>query len=104
MLRRHHRLRGGLVALALGAILLPQLGVRAQAPVPRQGPPSPRFPAQLRPPDDPAVVERGRRLYSVSCRSLQRLVPFVPRRGPSRRRHGWSQSAAFGARTQRREG
>jgi len=27
------------------------------------------FPAQQRPPDDPAVVERGRQVYTVSCRS-----------------------------------
>jgi len=27
------------------------------------------FPAQQRPPDDPAVVERGRQIYTVSCRS-----------------------------------
>lgn len=36
---------------------------------PQQGPPPPRFPAQLRPPEDPVIVERGRRIYGVSCRS-----------------------------------
>ena len=32
-------------------------------------PPGPRFPAHLRPPDDPATVERGKQVYSVACRS-----------------------------------
>ena len=35
----------------------------------RGAPPRPRFPAQLRPPDDPAVIERGKQVYSVACRS-----------------------------------
>jgi cytochrome c oxidase cbb3-type subunit 3 len=43
----------------------------AQAPqqLPAQGPPQPRFPAQLRPPDDPQVVVRGKRVYEFSCRA-----------------------------------
>ena len=35
----------------------------------RGAPPRPRFPAQLRPPDDPAVIERGKQVYSVACRA-----------------------------------
>ena len=35
----------------------------------RGAPPGPRFPAQLRPPGDPAVIERGKQVYSVACRS-----------------------------------
>jgi cytochrome c oxidase cbb3-type subunit 3 len=38
----------------------------AQAPAAPRIPP---FPAQMRTPDDPAVVERGRTLYNISCRS-----------------------------------
>jgi cytochrome c oxidase cbb3-type subunit 3 len=43
----------------------------AQAPqqLPAQAPPPPRFPAQLRPPDDPQVIARGKRVYDVSCRA-----------------------------------
>ena len=41
----------------------------AQAPAPTQGPPPPRFPAQMRPPEDPELVTRGKRVYDISCRS-----------------------------------
>ena len=41
----------------------------AQSPPPAQGPPVPRFPAQQRPPDDPQVVARGKRVYEISCRA-----------------------------------
>src|SRR5262245_27545864 len=45
-------------------------GLDGQAPAGGRGaPPGPRFPAQLRPPDDPAQVERGKQVYSVACRS-----------------------------------
>jgi len=37
-----------------------------QSPAPPRIPP---FPAQMRTPDDPAVVERGRTIYGISCRS-----------------------------------
>jgi cytochrome c oxidase cbb3-type subunit 3 len=44
--------------------------VEGQAPAGGRGaPPGPRFPAQLRAPDDPALVERGKQVYSVACRS-----------------------------------
>jgi cytochrome c oxidase cbb3-type subunit 3 len=42
---------------------------------PGQGPPAPGgrgapgFPAQQRPPGDPAVVERGKQVYGISCRA-----------------------------------
>ena len=38
----------------------------AQAPAP--GPP-PRFPAQMRPAEDPDLVARGKRVYDISCRA-----------------------------------
>lgn len=63
------RRRPWIAALALASTLLAEPAIDAQTPVPRPGPPPPRFPAQLRPPDDPALVERGRRVYGVSCRS-----------------------------------
>ena len=57
----------------LGAVLTVVLGLgfvaAAQAPAPVQGPPPPRFPAQMRPPEDPELVARGRRVYDVSCRA-----------------------------------
>jgi cytochrome c oxidase cbb3-type subunit 3 len=58
---------GWTAALAIVAALRPEAG--AQAPAPQQGPAGPRFPAQLRAREDPEAVERGRRIYSVSCRS-----------------------------------
>jgi cytochrome c oxidase cbb3-type subunit III len=42
---------------------------QAPGPAPAQGPPLPRFPAQLRPPDDPELVARGKRVYDISCRA-----------------------------------
>ena len=57
-----------LVALTL--VIATRAGVEGQAPGGGRGaPPGPRFPAQLRPPDDPALVERGKQVYSVACRS-----------------------------------
>jgi cytochrome c oxidase cbb3-type subunit III len=57
-----------LVALTL--VIASRVGVEGQAPAGGRGaPPGPRFPAQLRPPDDPAQVERGKQVYSVACRS-----------------------------------
>lgn len=57
-----------LVALTL--VIAARAGVEGQAPAGGRGaPPGPRFPAQLRPPDDPAQVERGKQVYSVACRS-----------------------------------
>jgi cytochrome c oxidase cbb3-type subunit 3 len=57
-----------LVALTL--VVAARIGVEGQAPAGGRGaPPAPRFPAQLRPPDDPAQVERGKQVYSVACRS-----------------------------------
>jgi cytochrome c oxidase cbb3-type subunit III len=45
-------------------------GVAGQTPAGGRGAaPGPRFPAQLRPPDDPAQVERGKQVYSVACRA-----------------------------------
>ena len=44
-------------------------GSQAPAAPAGVGPATPRFPAQLRPPDDPAVVERGNQVYGVSCRA-----------------------------------
>jgi cytochrome c oxidase cbb3-type subunit III len=42
---------------------------QAPGPIPVQGPPLPRFPAQQRPPDDPELVARGKRVYDISCRA-----------------------------------
>jgi cytochrome c oxidase cbb3-type subunit III len=51
-------------------VIAARVGVEGQAPAGGRGaPPGPRFPAQLRPPDDPAQVERGKQVYSVACRS-----------------------------------
>jgi len=53
---------GARVTLA-GAV---QAGVTQPPPAPARTPP---FPAQMRAPDDPAVVERGKAIYDISCRS-----------------------------------
>src|SRR5262245_15355615 len=46
------------------------ISTAAQAPVvPPPGQPVYRFPAQQRPPDDPELVARGKRVYDISCRS-----------------------------------
>jgi cytochrome c oxidase cbb3-type subunit III len=65
-----------LAVLAVGAASF-GISAAAQGPGPAQapgatpalGPPPPRFPAQLRPPDDPELVARGRRVYDISCRA-----------------------------------
>ena len=54
----------GLILMAVAC-----LAVSGTAQAPAQGPPTPRFPAQLRPPDDPQVVARGKRVYDISCRA-----------------------------------
>jgi cytochrome c oxidase cbb3-type subunit 3 len=55
---------------ALSLVAAARVGVEGQAPAGGRGaPPRPRFPAQLRPPDDPAQVERGKQVYRVACRS-----------------------------------
>jgi cytochrome c oxidase cbb3-type subunit 3 len=71
-------------ATALSGYPLVAQQAPVQAPSPpapaTQGPPAPApggrgrggiasFPAQQRPPADPAMVERGRNLYSIECRS-----------------------------------
>jgi cytochrome c oxidase cbb3-type subunit 3 len=66
-MRRAQWMKASTLALALGVAPLAVAVGRAQAPA--QGPPAPRFPAQLRPPDDPAIVERGRGIYGISCRA-----------------------------------
>jgi cytochrome c oxidase cbb3-type subunit 3 len=58
-----------IASLALAAALCSDAFVSAQAPAPVPVPPPPRFSAQLRPPDDPQLVARGRRVYDISCRS-----------------------------------
>jgi cytochrome c oxidase cbb3-type subunit 3 len=58
-----------IASLALAAALCSTAFVSAQAPAPVPVPPPPRFSAQLRPPDDPELVARGRRVYDISCRS-----------------------------------
>lgn len=69
------RLVGVLLAMCAGlagfaAAPAPSPAVtQAPAPAPAQGPPRPRFPAQLRAPDDPQVVARGKRVYDISCRA-----------------------------------
>jgi len=61
--------RWGITSLvALTLVAAARVGVEGQAGG-RGAPPGPRFPAQLRAPDDPAVVERGKQVYSVACRS-----------------------------------
>jgi cytochrome c oxidase cbb3-type subunit 3 len=61
--------RWGITSLvALTLVAAARVSVEGQAGG-RGAPPGPRFPAQLRPPDDPAVVERGKQVYSVACRS-----------------------------------
>jgi len=55
------------LGMGLAAVLLATAAGRAQAPA--QGPPPPRFPAQLRPSEEPAIVERGRAIYGTSCRA-----------------------------------
>lgn len=57
-------------AIGLGWALGLGLALGAQAQPPGQTPPPPpRFPAQMRPPEDPELVARGRRVYDVSCRA-----------------------------------
>jgi cytochrome c oxidase cbb3-type subunit 3 len=48
-------------------VIAARAGVEGQAPGGGRG--GARFPAQLRTPDDPAQVERGKQVYSVACRS-----------------------------------
>ena len=61
---------GTTVLVALMLVSAARVAVEGQTPAGGRGaPPGPRFPAQLRPPDDPAQVERGKQVYSVACRS-----------------------------------
>ncbi len=55
------------VGLIVAAVLCLVVSGAAQAPP--QSPPAPRFPAQLRTPDDPQVVARGKLVYDTSCRA-----------------------------------
>jgi cytochrome c oxidase cbb3-type subunit III len=63
--------RSGATSLVvLTLVIAARVGVEGQAPAGGRGaPPGPRFPAQLRPPDDPAQVERGKQVYRATCRS-----------------------------------
>lgn len=61
---------GAIVTLAGAAVLLgaqptPGAGAASQNPPDRQ---QATFPAQQRPPGDPAVIARGRALYGINCR------------------------------------
>src|SRR4029077_20652881 len=58
-------------AIILGTAVCFGISGAAQTPVPApsQGPPPPRFPAQMRPPEDPELVARGKRVYDISCRA-----------------------------------
>ena len=71
MSRTVRRVTTRTAAVIIGAAVCCGISVRAQAPAPApaQGPTPPRFPAQLRPPEDPELVARGRRVYDISCRS-----------------------------------
>ena len=55
------------------------------------------FPAQQRPPGDPAVIERGKGLYTDQLHG-------VPRRRPSRRRDRRAQPAPIAGRAERSDG
>jgi cytochrome c oxidase cbb3-type subunit 3 len=57
-----HALALGVPAVLLAVSVMAQ-GQQAQGPRPES------FPAQQRPPADPALIERGRGLYSVTCSS-----------------------------------
>jgi cytochrome c oxidase cbb3-type subunit III len=58
-----------LIAISsLAATLAAQAQTPPQNPPGPPGPPPPRFPAQLRPPSDPELVARGKRVYEISCR------------------------------------
>ena len=78
------QVRTGFAAVAIAGFIAivaqPGAAARQQPPAPPTGqPPAPAptgggrqgrgavFPAQQRPPGDPAVIERGRSLYSVTC-------------------------------------
>ena len=63
----HRPVTARLVGLIVAAVLC--LVVSGVAQAPPQSPPSPRFPAQLRPPDDPQLVGRGKLVYDTSCRA-----------------------------------
>jgi cytochrome c oxidase cbb3-type subunit 3 len=57
---------GGLIVVWAVCLVIK---VAAQAPAgPPPGQPVFRFPAQQRPPDDPELVMRGKRVYDISCR------------------------------------
>jgi cytochrome c oxidase cbb3-type subunit 3 len=75
--------RNGLIAAAFAALTISIAHVGAQQAPPPQTPPPPAapggrgqgrgggrpavFPAQQRPPGDPALIERGKTLYAVTC-------------------------------------
>jgi cytochrome c oxidase cbb3-type subunit 3 len=78
------RIKGGLSAAAFAGLLLVVAHVAAQGPpqtppqTPPAAPPGPggrgqgrgaTFPAQQRPPGDPAVIARGKTLYEINCRA-----------------------------------
>jgi cytochrome c oxidase cbb3-type subunit 3 len=55
---------------ALSLVAAARVSLEGQAGTGSRGaPPGPRFPAHLRPPDDPAIVERGKQVYAIACRS-----------------------------------
>jgi cytochrome c oxidase cbb3-type subunit III len=63
---------GALTLIAIGGLaasLAAQAQTPGQSPQGPQGPAPPRFPAQLRPPSDPELVARGKRVYEISCRA-----------------------------------
>jgi cytochrome c oxidase cbb3-type subunit 3 len=74
-------IRGAIALVALTLVVGSGISVEGtyaagQPPTPpaapgggRGGPPTPRFPAHLRPADDPAAVERGRQVYGIACRA-----------------------------------
>jgi cytochrome c oxidase cbb3-type subunit 3 len=64
-------LRWAITSLAaLALVAAARVSVEGQAGAGGRGaPPSPRFPAHLRPADDPAIVERGKQVYGIACRS-----------------------------------
>ena len=63
------RIRGIRILPALIVVMWSSLGVAAQPPAPAPAAPAPqrRLDYPVRPPGDPAAIERGRVLYGVNC-------------------------------------
>jgi cytochrome c oxidase cbb3-type subunit 3 len=58
------------IAAAAAALVVSTLAAQAppaQTPPPQRGRGGDSFPAQQRPPGDPAVIARGKALYGVNC-------------------------------------